>query len=225
MNPLTALSLAASGWIAVLGVNHPAFSAAVALAAVAAGTARTRSAKVALAVLALSVPAALSMALVHAPYGEHRIAPLITAGGLAVAGELSLRFAALMSCFLAAMAFVSVPELVKALQALPGGNRLAYIAGSALQLFPQGAATVRAVRDANRLRGRRINARTVVPHVVLPVLADLLSSGANRGFALETAGYDLPGSRTVLRPAQDSALQRAVRWAAPLVAVGVVLWT
>ncbi|SDS20627.1 hypothetical protein [Corynebacterium timonense] len=225
MNPLTVLSLAASGWIAVMGVNHPAFSAAVAAVALALGTVKAKSASVIAAVAALSVPAGLSMALIHAPYGSERIAPLVTADGLAVAGELAVRFVALMSCVIAAMAFVRIPELVKALQVAPGGNRLAYIAGSALQLLPQGARTATVVREANRLRGRRIGVRTVVPHVVLPVLAELLSGGASRGMALETAGYDLPGSRTVLRPAADSPAQKALRWLAPVCAVAVVAWT
>ncbi|WJY67789.1 ABC transporter permease [Corynebacterium auris] len=224
MNPLTALSLAASGWILVLGVNLPAFSAAVVAVALVAGTIRARGLSVVAAVAALSLPAAASMALIHAPFGAEPIAPLITADGLAVAGSLSLRFAALMSCFIGAMTFVSIPDLVKALQVAPGGNRLAYIAGSALQLLPQGARTAGVVREANRLRGRRIGVRTVVPHMVLPVLAELLTGGANRGFALETAGYDLPGARTVLRPAPDSMLQRVVRWLAPLGAVAVVVW-
>ena len=227
MNPLTALALAASGWIAVLGINRPTFSLVVAAVALVAGTIGARSAAVVARVAALSVPAALSMTLVHAPYGERRVAPLLTLDGLAVAGELSLRFVALMSCFLVAMAFVRIPELVKALQVAPGGNRVAYIVGSALQLLPQGVRAVTTVREANRLRGRRIGLRTVVPHVVLPVLAELLGSGANKGYALETAGYELPGRRTVLRPAPDSAVERVLRWLCPvavLVAVAVVAW-
>ncbi|MDY5785953.1 ABC transporter permease [Corynebacterium sp.] len=224
MNPLTALSLALAGWIAVMGINLPQFSLAVAAVALAVATAKTRTLGVVAAVAALTVPAGLSMTLVHAPYGAQRIAPLITLDGLAVAGELTLRFMALMACFIGAMAFVRIPELVKALQVAPGGNRVAYIVGSALQLFPQGTRTVAVVRDANRLRGRRLSVRNVVPHLVLPLLAHLLSNGASRGFALETAGYDLPGSRTVLRPARDSSLQRAVRWLAPAIAVAVVVW-
>ena len=164
------------------------------------------------------------MILIHAPYGDNRIAPLITADGLQVAGVLTLRFTALIASLLAAGTFLTVPDLAKALQAIPGGNRMSYLAGSTLQLFPQGGQRVRVVRDANVLRGRPVRANTVVPHLIMPVLTELLTTGAARGQALETAGYDLEGRRTVLRPVPDSPWQRAVRWGFPLLCLGVAVW-
>lgn len=207
-----------------MGINRPWVSAAVIALALAAGTARVRNASLVVAVGALALPVALSMLLIHAPYGAARIAPLLTADGLAVAGVLTLRFVALISSLLAAGTFFTVADLAKALQAVPGGNRLSYLAGSTLQLFPQGAARVRVVRDANVLRGRPVRANTVVPHLIMPVLTELLTTGAARGQALETAGYDLEGRRTVLRPVPDSPWQRAVRWGFPLLCLGVAVW-
>ena len=139
VNPLTALAVAASGWILVMGINTPVASAAIIIASLILGTAKTRNVSLIVAVAALAVPVALSMVLIHAPYGEQRIVPLVTADGLLVAGELALRFIALMSCVLAAGTFIRITELAKALQILRGGNRLSYLAGSTLQLFPQGA--------------------------------------------------------------------------------------
>lgn len=205
-------------------INRPWVSAAVIALALAAGTARVRNASLAVAVGALALPVALSMLLIHAPYGAARIAPLLTADGLAVAGVLTLRFVALISSLLAAGTFFTVADLAKALQAVPGGNRLSYLAGSTLQLFPQGAARVRAVRDANALRGRAVTVKTVVPHLIMPVLTELLTTGAARGQALETAGYDIEGPRTVLRPVPDSPWQRVVRWGFPLLCLGVAVW-
>lgn len=224
LNPLTALAVGASGWIVVMGANRPAVSAAVLVVALITGTAKTRSFALGAAVAALALPVALSMVLIHAPYGEERIAPLITADGLAVAGELALRFTALMACILAAGVFVRVPDLAKTLQVRRYGNRLSYITGATLQLFPQAAARVRVVRDANRLKARPVNMKTVVPNLIMPVLAELLTLAANRGRALETAGYGIDGPRTLLRPVHDSALQRAVRILVPLVCLAVVLW-
>lgn len=207
-----------------MGINRPWVSAAVIALALAAGTARVRNASLVVAVGALALPVTLSMLLIHAPYGSERIAPLITADGLAVAGVLTLRFVALISSLLAAGTFFTVADLAKALQAVPGGNRLSYLAGSTLQLFPQGAARVRVVRDANVLRGRPVRVNTVVPHLIMPVLTELLTTGAARGQALETAGYDLEGRRTVLRPVTDSPVQRAIRWGFPVLCLGVAAW-
>lgn len=207
-----------------MGINRPWVSAAVIALALAAGTARVRNASLVVAVGALALPVALSMLLIHAPYGTERIAPLITADGLAVAGVLTLRFVTLIASLLAAGTFFTVADLAKALQAVPGGNRLSYLAGSTLQLFPQGGQRVRVVRDANVLRGRPVRANTVVPHLIMPVLTELLTTGAARGQALETAGYDIEGPRTVLRPVPDSPWQRAVRWGFPLLCLGVAVW-
>lgn len=224
LNPLTALAVGASGWILVMGINTTQASAAIVVAALVIATAKTRNLAPAFAVIAPALPVALSMLIIHAPYGEERVAPLLTADGAAIAGELALRFTALMACLVAAGAFVRVPDLAKALQALPCGNRLSYLAGSTLQLFPQGTQRVRVTRDANRLKARPITAKTVVPNLIMPVLTELLTLSSHRGRALETAGYDIPGPKTVLRPVPDSALQRAVRWSAPAICLAVALW-
>ena len=224
MHPFTALAVGFSGWILVMGINEPWASAAVVGVALVLGTARVRNASLVVAVGALALPVALSMLLIHAPYGAARIAPLLTADGLAVAGVLTLRFVALISSLLAAGTFFTVADLAKALQAVPGGNRMSYLAGSTLQLFPQGGQRVRVVRDANSLRGRAVTVKTIAPHLIMPVLTELLTTGAARGQALETAGYDIEGPRTVLRPVPDSPWQRAVRWGFPLLCLGVAVW-
>ncbi len=225
VNPLTALAVGFSGWILVMGINTPEASAAIIIAALAVGTVRTKNPSLIAAAAALAFPVALSMILIHAPYGDERIAPLITADGLQVAGVLTLRFTALIASLLAAGTFLTVPDLAKALQAIPGGNRMSYLAGSTLQLFPQGSQRVRIVRDANQLKRRRITAKTIAPNLIMPVLTELLTVGSARGQALETAGYDLEGRRTVLRPVHDSALQKAIRVGVPLICVGVAIWT
>ena len=224
LNPLTALVIGASGWILVLGLNSPAASLTVLAIALLAGTWRTRNPSLVAATALLAAPVAASMLLIHAPYGEHRIAPLLTSDGLADAAHLTARFTALVACLLAAVAWMRTPDLAKALQATRGGNRIGYIAGTTLQLGPQGAQRIRVTRDANRLKERSITAKTVVPNLIMPVLTELLTQAGARGQALETAGYDLTGRRTVLRPVHDSSAQRAARILTPLACLAVVVW-
>lgn len=224
LNPLTALVIGASGWILVLGLNSTAASLAVIAAALAVGTWQTRNPSLLAATALLAAPVASSMLLIHAPYGEHRIAPLLTADGLADAAHLTARFTALIACLLAAVAWIRTPDLAKALQHTKGGNRLGYIAGTTLQLGPQGAQRIRTARDANRLKQRRVTAKTIVPNLIMPVLTELLTQAGARGQALETAGYDLTGRRTVLRPVRDSRAQRATRILIPLICLAVVVW-
>ena len=173
LNPLTALVIGASGWILALGINTPIASLAIIAAALTAGTWRTRNPSVAAATALLAAPVAASMVLIHAPYGEHRIAPLITSDGFADAAHLTARFTALVACL---------------------------------------------------LKQRPITTKTVVPHLIMPVLTELLTQAGARGQALETAGYDLSGPRTVLRSVHDSPAQRAARVLIPLICVAVVLW-
>lgn len=222
VHPFTALVAGASAWILVLGINTWQFSLAVAAAAWALGAWHTRNASVIATTLLLAAPTGLSMLLVHAPYGTERLAPLLTMDGLATAGTLTARFTALMAAFLAAAACIRVTELAKALQVSPLGVRFAYVVTAALQLLPHSRRTVAHVRDANRLAGRRIHPGTVIPAMVVPVMTHLLTANAEKSTALETAGLDLPGRRTLLRPVPDSRTQQVARVLLPVLAVAGV---
>jgi len=226
LNPLTALVTGASGWILVLGLNSPAASLAIIAIALIAGTWRTRNPSLVAATAVLAAPVAVSMLLIHAPYGEHRIAPLLTSDGLADAAHLAARFTALIACLLAAVAWTRTPDLAKALQAAPGGNRLRLYRGHYAAARTPGRANASALSvDANRLKQRPITLKTVVPNLVMPVLTELLTQAGARGQALETAGYDLTGRPH--RPAAPSTTaQRNESRASciPLACVVVVAW-
>lgn len=223
LHPFTALVAAASAWILVLGINTWQFSLAATTAAWVVGSWYTRNISVIATTVLLAAPTGLSMLLVHAPYGEQRLAPLLTLDGLATAGTLTARFTALMAAFLAAAACIRVTELAKALQVSPLGVRLAYVITAALQLLPQARRTVAQVRDANHLAGRRVHAGNIIPAVVVPVMTHLLTANAQKAAALETAGLDLPGRRTLLRPVPDSRTQQVARVLLPVCAVAGVL--
>ena len=168
LHPATVVTIAACGWLLTLALNTPVASASVMLVALACGTVSTRNASVILTTIALSVPAALSMLVIHAPYGDTPVAPLLTADGLILAGSLSLRFCALMACFIAAMAALRIADIAKWLQVSRVGHKVAYVVGSSLQTLPQGAHAWRCVREANQLAGITITWRNTISRVIIP---------------------------------------------------------
>ena len=225
LHPATVVTIAACGWILTLALDTPVASASVVLLALACGTAATRNASVILTTMALSAPAALSMLVIHAPYGDDPVLPLVTSDGLVLAATLSLRFCALMACFIAAMAVLRIADIAKWLQVSRAGHKVAYIVGASLQTLPQGAHAWRCVREANQLAGITVTWRNTISRVIIPVIARLLTQGTQRGQALAAVGFDQEGQRTLLRPVADSMASRVVRFLIPLVTLAVVIAT
>ena len=227
LHPATVVTIAACGWFLTLALNTPVASASVVLIALACGTASTRNASVILTTVALSAPADLSMLVIHAPYGDDQVLPLITADGLALAGNLTLRFCALMSCFIAGMAALRIADIAKWLQVSRAGHKVAYIVGASLQTLPQGAHAWRCVREANQLAGISVTWRNTISRVIVPVIARLLTQGTQRGQALAAVGFDQEGQRSLLRPVVDTMVSRVLRLVIPLISLALVIakWT
>ena len=206
MNPLTTLSFAASAWILILGVNNPWLSAFFLVAALL-----WRRVLVPTALLVL--PMALSLALIHIPFGHAHLA-----------AELALRCASLVAVALAAFSAFTVADLAKAMQATRAPANLSYILSSALRILPEGRATFEKVRYAQYLAYRRpVNPLLSTARALLPTITHLLDAGAQRAPDLEVLGVGLPGRRTVLRPVPDSAMHKALRIIVPAAAIAVVI--
>ena len=148
LNPLTSIVCGFTAWIIVLGLNNPWVSATVMIVALVVGTATTRNLSLIATTLALSLPTGLSMLLIYVPFAA------TYRDGLVTAGQLSLRFAALIAALLAALTTVRIPELVKALQTARIHHSISFILGSAIQFLPQAHDITRRMRDACRLAGR-----------------------------------------------------------------------
>ena len=197
LNPLTSIVCGFTTWIIVLGLNNPWVSATVMITALVVGTATTRNLSLIATTLALSLPTGLSMLLIYVPFAA------TYRDGLVTAGQLSLRFAA----------------LIAALQTARIHHSMSFILGSAIQFLPQAHDITRRMRDACRLAGR-------TPHpgnLVIPVLVQVLYHGGQRATAMTTMGLELPGPRTVLRPPPDSPVQKLVRILLPLAAITLVI--
>lgn len=223
--PATAIVAAGCGWIVTMAASSPVVSAGVLATALALGTWQSRSVSVLATTLVLSLPAAASMLVIHAPHGEQSLGPLLTYDGLILAGQLALRFGALMACFLAAVAALHVTDMAKWLQTSRLGYKTAYVVGTSLQFLAQGRSAVQAVRDANALEGVRLRLSNIVPRFIVPVISRLLTQAAQRGEALAAIGFDRPGPRTLLEPLEDSAAQRRIRLALALLSAVVVIAT
>ena len=213
LNPLTSIMCGFTAWIIVVGLNNPWVSTTVMITALVVGTVTTRNLSLIATTLALSLPTGLSMLLIYVPFAA------TYRDGLVTAGQLSLRFAALIAALLAALTAIRIPELVKALQTTRIHHSISFILGSAIQFLPQAHDITRRMRDACQLAGR-------TPHpgnLVIPVLVQVLYHGGQRATAMTTMGLELPGRRTVLRPPPDSPMQKLVRILLPLAAITLVI--
>lgn len=203
MNPLAVLTLCASAWVTILGLNSPCVST-VALA-IAILFSLDRRATI-LGTLAISLPVCLSMLLVHGLFGQ-----------IATAVHLSLRAAALVSVLLSGFTRFSAADLAKALQGSGLSPRVAYILGVALQTLPtaQRYAGIYLEQAKHLHKPRR---------AVFALVTRMLVHGTDRALAAKQQGVELSGKRTVLRPVPFTKRDTAACVVAPLVAIGAVIW-
>ncbi|MDO4762212.1 MAG: energy-coupling factor transporter transmembrane component T [Corynebacterium sp.] len=223
LNPLTTLSIIAAAWIVVLGTDNLIVFAIVTVSALSAGVAATRGVSFLITALAIIAPVAASISIIHIPFGDTPLMPLVTTEGLARAAHLSFRFTAIMASMLAGVCLMSVPDLSKALQASRLNHKISFIIGSCAQFLPQGHSIYRTVRLANQIKGRKVTIINAITTVLIPTVIHVLNTAPERTLALEVAGIDQPGQRSVYRPVPDHRLEKLAR---PLIIIlaCVVVW-
>lgn len=213
MNPLTPLTAAVCAVAVVMVAHDPVvsgiFLAAATVLALATGRRHRRALS---AALVISVPAAVSYALIYVPFASD---------GWATTGDLSLRFAAMTASGLVLLSFVDADALMRDLQ-LRIPAPLVYMVGSVVRLLPMAQQRWHTIRQVQRSRGvpDTWRART---SCVLPLVVGLVVDAGNRARPLQRTGIGEPGPRTVLVPVADPVAGRVARWLMVAAVVAVLV--
>ena len=188
----------------------------------------------------LLAPTVVMLFLIHGffhPQNETLILSLgpfaIGQEGLAYAGLIAVRLAAVLATSLLLVLSTHPGELVQALTGAGMPHGLAYLLGSPLLLLPQMAGRVQVIQAAQQARGLETGGslaqrvRALFP-LVAPLVFSALLDVEERSLALEVRGFSAPGPKTSLRELSDTPGQRVARralflLAGLLLAVGVVL--
>jgi energy-coupling factor transport system permease protein len=108
------------------------------------------------------------------------------------------------------------------------GRRAVFVVGAAVQMVPRTVERAAEIVDAQRARGMDTEgrfwrrARGVVP-LAAPVVFGALTEVEERTMALEARAFSAPVRQTLLRVPADAGLDRAMRWAAAVAIVAIVV--
>lgn len=221
MSPLTPLTAAACSIITVMVLHDPWASAVFLTGAFLLALAGRRQRRALIAGLVLSVPAFLSYMLIYVPFGDVEVARVlipITSDGAWVAFGLGLRFMAMTCVGLVLGSFVDADALMRRLQ-LSVPAPLVYMVGTVVRLLPMAQQRWRTIRQVQTSRGVDVDTWRSRGATVLPLVVGLIDDAAQRARPLQRTGIGEPGTRTLLVPVADSALQQVCRW---LMLLGVV---
>ncbi|WP_268815214.1 energy-coupling factor transporter transmembrane component T family protein [Sinomonas albida] len=229
------MALAGSGAVACLAWADWAVWLAVLAASLGAAAAGRVLGKAVTAALVVVVPFALWALAIHGlffPEGRTVLAAFgparVTAEGLAYAGGIVLRTAALVVVMLAFSTWVEVPVLRAALVRRGVPAQLGYVLSTALGLASTVAERLERIREAQEARGlvvrQSLPGRIVAARLqVVPLVLQLVDEAGERAPALEARGQALPGRRTSYVDEPDSRAQRALRWVLAVASLAVVV--
>jgi len=147
---------------------------------------------------------------------------------LRAAVGLGARVTAIILTFLIVLAAVHPGRLVDALVERGVPFAAAYVFAATLQVVPRLRRRAREILEAQRCRGLRVRgslwgrARAVAP-LAVPLVLSALAEVDDRALALEARGAGVVARRTPLDPPTDTTMQRLLRWAMFLVAIGVAV--
>ncbi|PKN94731.1 MAG: energy-coupling factor transporter transmembrane protein EcfT [Chloroflexi bacterium HGW-Chloroflexi-6] len=178
----------------------------------------------------LTIFFAVILFLIHGFFSPENQTTLLIAGpfalgkeGLAFAGLIVIRLAAMLAASLLLVISTHPAHLVQALAeaGLPYG--LAYLLGSPLLLLPQMAARAQAIQAVQQARGLETQGnllqrmRALFP-LVAPLVFSALVDVEERSLALEVRGFSAPNPKASLNELLDTRIQRAARWGLLLLA-------
>lgn len=149
--------------------------------------------------------------------------------GLTLALSQAGRLGAIATASFAVYAAFSPTRFVDAVAERRWPFSVAYLVVATLLALPRFRARATAILEAQRSRGLRLagpplqRLRALGP-VTFPLLLGALAEVEERGFALETRCAGGAVRRTPLAPPPEHPLDRVVRWAAALGALGGVTW-
>jgi energy-coupling factor transport system permease protein len=204
----------------------------VVLAAVAASTGL-----LGVLVRSLRVPAVLiaSILIVNGLFFPGASQPIATLGPLTLTRE-GLAFGLITAgrvlvAFMASILFLVTTladDLLEALVARGASHRIAFVILSAMQMVPRLADRAGAILDAQQARGLSVTGsfasriRALVP-LIGPILLGSLIDVRERTFALEARAFGTRRHRTAYRLVPDPPIDRWLRLAIVLGAVGVIV--
>jgi energy-coupling factor transport system permease protein len=205
LHPFTGLALAMSAVAVTLAAGNWWLSLVVAAAALGVAALAGQAHRLAALSAAVLAPLWLSQLMVHALFdraGSHVLfaaGPVrLTAEGLAAAGNLGLRTAAFVLVFLLYSLTVDRPALIRALDAARVPAQLGYIIAATLALVPATADRLRAIGQAQAVRGagrgRSVPARFRAARLqAVPLVLSSIQDAAERSVHLQLRGF--PGGR------------------------------
>lgn len=234
LNPATKLAVAALEVVAAFAIPGwpgPGLVLAVVVATAAASRTLRSLGVVGLATMPLvaSIVVVNLFLLAGASDPIARLGPLApTWSGLWVGLLTTSRLLAFSSALALAYLTTPVDDLLADMSHRGLGRRGVFVIGAAVRMVPGTLERVGEILDAQRSRGMdtegRIwqRARGVLP-LAGPVVFGGLTEVEERTMALEARAFSAPGRQTLLRVPADRPVHRALRWAAILALVGIVV--
>lgn len=232
LHPVTRLALCLPV-LALLPVGGPAALAFATLACLPVAAASGLGCFVLRRMALLLLPVALALALVHglliARGPATVLGPVaIYPAGLAHAGMILLRLAALLAAGLMIVGSTTPGELADGLEdkGLPSG--IAYLLTAPLSLAQGLALEGAALRDALQLRGLPLSGSPrqrlrAISHIAIALIRLQLVEAAPRAQMLEARGFRSQPCRTLLAPPPDTPGQYRLRLASALLAACILI--
>lgn len=139
-----------------------------------------------------------------------------TQEGLLTGLSIAMRILVALSATILLMMTTRPDKLMLALREKGLPNAIAYIALTALQIFPRFQDRAKVILDAQQARGLELNVPilrrlTLLIPMISPLILGSIINVEERAMALESRAFNYPGPKTQLTPLLDSPSQKIFR--------------